>query len=106
VSVASVVGAATTGTFLGGPGAGGVATVLGALILLVTGAIACWVSARGAGAVAYAASVVWALAGIVVMGPPLAVVVAALVALVAVLATAVRRVTAAPRGTRSAAALG
>ncbi|PVZ12076.1 tryptophan-rich sensory protein [Actinomycetospora cinnamomea] len=106
VSVATVVGAATTGTFLGAPGRGGVATVLGALVLLVTGAIAAAVTARGAGAVAYAASVVWALGAIVVMGPPLAVTVAALVALLAVLAVAVRRVTTAPRGTRLAAAFG
>ncbi len=106
VSVATVVGAATTGTFLGAPGEGGVATVLGALVLLVTGAIAAAVVARGAGALPYAASVVWALGAIVVMGPPVAVVVAALVALVAVLATAVRRVLVAPPGRRVPAAFG
>jgi translocator protein len=106
VSVATVVGAATTGTFLGAPGSGGVWTVLGALVLLVTGAIAAAVVARGAGALPYAASVVWALGAIVVMGPPVAVVVAALVALVAVLATAVRRVLVARPGRRVAAAFG
>lgn len=106
VSVATVVGAATTGTFLGAPGTGGVATVLGALVLLVTGAIAAAVVARTAGALPYAASVVWALGAIVVMGPPLAVTVAALVALVAVVAVAARRVLAAPRGRRVAAAFG
>jgi translocator protein len=106
VSVATVVGAATTGTFLGAPGTGGVATVLGALVLLVTGAIAAAVVALGPGALPYAASVVWALAAIVVMGPPVAVVVAALVALVAVLATAVRRVLVAPPGRRVPAAFG
>jgi translocator protein len=106
VSVATVVGAATTGTFLGAPGTGGVATVLGALVLLVTGAIAAGVVTRTAGALPYAASVVWALGAIVVMAPPLPVVVAALVALVAVVAAAVRRVLAAPRSGRVAAAFG
>ena len=106
VSVATVVGAATTGTFLGAPGAGGVATVLGALVLLVTGAIAAAVVARGAAALPYAVSVVWALGAIVVMGPPLAVVVAALVALVAVVAVLARRVLTAPPGRRVPAAFG
>ena len=101
-----MVGAATTGTFLGAPGAGGVATVLGLLVLLVTGAIAAVVVARGPGALPCAASVVWALAAIVVMGPPDAVVVAALVALVAVLAMAVRRVLVAAPGRRIPAAFG
>ncbi|MEJ2859973.1 hypothetical protein [Actinomycetospora flava] len=103
VSVATVVGAATTGTFLGAPGD---LAVLGALVLLVTGAIASGVVARGAGAVPYAASVVWALGAIVAMGPPVAVVVAALVALLAVLAVAARRVLTAPPGARVAAAFG
>ncbi|MEJ2887081.1 hypothetical protein [Actinomycetospora aeridis] len=106
VSVATVVGAATTGTFLGAPGDGGVATVLGALVLLVTGAIASGVVARTAGAVPYAASVVWALGAIVVMGPPLAVTVAALVAMLAVVGVAARRVLSAPPGRRVAAAFG
>jgi hypothetical protein len=106
VSVATVVGAATTGTFLGAPGAGGVATVLGALVLLVTGAIAAAVTVRGAGAVPFAASVVWALAAIVAMAPPLPVVLAALVALVAVVAVAARRVLTAPPGDRVPAAFG
>lgn len=106
VSVATVVGAATTGTFLGAPGLGGAATVLGALVLLVTGAIAAGVVARGAGAVPYAASVVWALGAIVAMAPPVAVTVAALVALAAVVAVAARRVLTAPPGRRVPAAFG
>jgi hypothetical protein len=106
VSVATVVGAATTGAFLGADGTGTVATVLGTLVLLATGAIASGVAARAAGAVAYAAAVVWALGAIVVMGPPLPVVIAALVALVAVVAVVVRRVLAARPGARVAAAFG
>jgi benzodiazapine receptor len=106
VSVATVVGAATTGTFLGAPGTGGLATVLGALVLLVTGAIVAGVVARTAGAVPYAASVVWALAAIVVMGPPPAVTLAALVALLAVVGTAVRRVATTSPLHRVAAAFG
>jgi translocator protein len=106
VSVATVVGAATTGTFLGAPGAGGVATVLGALVLLVTAVIAAGVVTRTAGALPYAASVVWALGAIVAMAPPLPVVVAAVVALVAVVVAAARRVRTAPRSRRVAAAFG
>ncbi|GAA4941276.1 TspO/MBR related protein [Actinomycetospora succinea] len=103
VSVATVVGAATTGTFLGAPGD---LTVLGALVLLVTGAIASAVVAFTAGAVPYAASVVWALGAIVAMAPPLAVTVAAVVALLAVVAVAARRVLTAPPGRRVPAAFG
>lgn len=106
VSVATVVGAATTGTFVGADGTGTVATVLGTVVLLATGAIAGAVAARTAGAVPYAASVVWALGAIVIMGPPVAVVLAALVALVAVVAVVVRRIVAARPGTRVAAAFG
>jgi len=106
VSVATVVGAATTGTFLGAPGSGGPATVLGALVLLVTGAIAAAVGARTAGALPYTGAVVWALAWIVLMGPPLAVAVAVGVALVAVVAVVAGRVLAAPRGRRVAVAFG
>ncbi|GLZ44391.1 hypothetical protein Acsp06_05760 [Actinomycetospora sp. NBRC 106375] len=106
VSVATVVGAATTGTFLGAPGAGGVATVLGTLVLLVTGAIAGVVVGRCGGALPFAASVVWALGAIVAMVPPLPVTLAALAALVAVLAVLARRVLVAPPATRLPAAFG
>lgn len=106
VSVATVVGAATTGTFLGAAGGGALATVLGTLVLLVTGGIACAVAARAAGALPFAASVVWALGAIVVMGPPLPVVLAAVVALVAVVAVVARRVVTAAPGRRVPAAFG
>lgn len=106
VSVATVVGAATTGAFLGAPGTGGLATVLGALVLLLTGAVAGAVVARTAGALPYAAAVVWALAAIVAMAPPLAVTLAALLALVTVVAVATRRVLTAPPAHRLRAAFG
>ena len=106
VSVATVVGAATTGTFLGAPGTGGVAVALGVVVLLVTGVIAAGVVARAAGALPYAAAVVWALGAIVVMGPPWPVSAAAVLAIVAVVAVALRRVTSAPAGRKAAAAFG
>ncbi|WP_433799007.1 hypothetical protein [Actinomycetospora sp. CA-084318] len=91
VSVATVVGTAATGVWAGLPGTGGVAIVLGVVMLVVTGLIAAAVATAGPAPVAYAASVLWALGGIVVAGRPVAVVIAALVAAVIVIAAVVRR---------------
>lgn len=91
VSVATVVGTAATGVWAGLPGTGGVAITLGVVMLLVTGLIAAAVATAGPAPVAYAASVLWALGGIVVAGRPVAVVIAALVAAVIVVAAVVRR---------------
>jgi translocator protein len=106
VSLATVVGFATTGASLGIDSSGALGTILGTVVLLVVAAIAGWVTARAAGAVPYAAAVVWALFFIVVMGPPLPVLLAALIALATVVTIATRRVVAARRGTRIAAAFG
>lgn len=94
VSVATVVGTAATGVWAGLPGTGGVATVLGVVILVVTGLIAAAVATAGPAPVAYALAVLWALGGIVVAGRPVPVVVAALVAAVIVVAAVVRRLVA------------
>ncbi|MEJ2869252.1 hypothetical protein WCD74_15865 [Actinomycetospora sp. OC33-EN08] len=99
VSVATVVGAAATGVWAGLPGSGAVATVLGVVMLVVTGLIAAAVATAGPAPVAYAASVLWALGGIVVAGRPVVVVIAALVAAVIVVAAVVRRVAAPSRTT-------
>jgi translocator protein len=94
VSVATVVGTAATGVWAGLPGTGGVATLLGVVMLVVTGLIAAAVATAGPAPVAYALAVLWALGGIVVAGRPAPVVVAALVAAVLVLAAVVRRLVA------------
>ncbi|MDL5158561.1 hypothetical protein [Actinomycetospora termitidis] len=94
VSVATVVGTAATGVWAGLPGTGGVATVLGVVMLVVTGLIAAAVATAGPAPVAFALSVLWALGGIVVAGRPGAVVVAAVVAAVIVVAAVVRRLVA------------
>lgn len=91
-SVATVVGAASTGAALGIPSSGVLGVVLGTVVLLVTGLIAGGVTARTRAAVPYAASVVWALGAIVVAGPAVPVTVAAALALLAVVAVALWRV--------------
>lgn len=90
-SVATVVGAASTGAALGVPSDGVLGIVLGTVVLLATGAIAGAVTARTRAAVPYAAAVVWALGAVVVAGPALPVTLAALLALLAVAALAVWR---------------
>lgn len=107
VSLATVVGVATTGEFLGVDSSGALGTVLATLVLLVVAGIAGAVTARAAAAVPYAAAVVWALGGIVVMGPPVPVVLAALAAVAVVVVVAVRRVVTAPATSdRTVAAFG
>ena len=91
-SVATVVGAASTGAALGIPSSGVLGVVLGTVVLLVTGLVAGGVTARARAAVPYAAAVTWALGAIVVAGPAAPVTIAAVVALVAVLAVTVWRV--------------
>ena len=92
VSVATVVGTAATGAWAGLPSTGAVAVVLGVVMLLVTGLIAAGVATAGPAPVAYAASVVWALGGILVAGRPVLVAIAAVLAAVLVVAAVVRRI--------------
>ena len=92
----TVVGTAATGRWAGLPGDGPVALILAAVMLVVTGLIATAVTSAGPAPVAYAAAVLWALGGVIVAGPGLAVGIADGSAAVLVLAAVIRRLVTAP----------
>ena len=90
VSLATVVGTATTGAWFGLQGTGAVAQTAGIVVLLVTGAIAAWVVSHAGAALAYTASVVWGLGWIVAVAPVVVALAAALAALGVLAALAAR----------------
>ncbi len=102
VSVATVLGTAATGVGIGLPGDNALAVVAAVVVLLVAAAIVSWVVLSGSAVVAYAAAVVWALAGIALNDRPAAVVVTGAVSIVLVLAATARRLTAAGNPPRAA----
>ncbi|MHA6795860.1 hypothetical protein ACVGVM_20435 [Pseudonocardia bannensis] len=92
VSVATVLGFATTGAWVGLPGDGALAAAAAVAVLLATAAIVSWVVGTGTSVVGYAAAVVWGFVGIALNEPPTAVAVAAWLAVVVVVAATTRRV--------------
>ncbi|MCW0214699.1 MAG: hypothetical protein OJJ54_15170 [Pseudonocardia sp.] len=92
VSLATALGTAATGVRIGLPGDGALADVAAIVVLLVVAVIASAVVNAGTAVVGYAAAVVWALAGVAVAGPPVPVIITAVVAMVVVAATTIRRV--------------
>ena len=102
VSLATVLGTAATGVWIGLPGDGPLATVAAVVVLLATVAIVCWVIVSGTAVVGYAAAVVWGLAGITLNDPPTAVAAAGVVAVLITIAAAVRRVSTAGNPMRAA----
>jgi benzodiazapine receptor len=102
VSMATVLGTAATGVWIGLPGEGALAAVAAILVLLAAAAITASVVTSATGVAGYAAAVLWALAGIALNGPPVPVVVAAAVAVVIVLAAVARRVGTAGNPARAA----
>lgn len=102
VSLATVLGTAATGVWLGLPGEGALASIAAVVVLLVAAAIVAWVVISGTAVVGYAAATVWALAGIALNDPPAAVVVAGAVAIVIVVAATTRRITTAGSPARAA----
>lgn len=102
VSVATVLGTAATGVWIGLPGDGALATIAAVVVLLVAAAIVTWVIVSGTAVVGYAAAVVWALLGIGLNEPPAAVVVTCAVALLVVIVAAGRRVGTSGNPTRAA----
>jgi translocator protein len=95
VSLAVVIGTATSGAWIGLPSSGSLAAIAAVVVLLAVIAIVCWVVLSGTAVVGFAAAAVWALAGIALNNPPAAVVVTGAIAIVAVLAATTRRLTAA-----------
>ncbi len=102
VSLATVLGTAATGVWVGLPGGNALATVAGVVVLLAVTAIAAWVVLSGTAVIGYAAAVVWAVAGIALNDPPAAVVVAGAIAAVVVIAATARRLTTAGNPSRAA----
>ena len=102
VSLATVLGTAATGVWIGLPGDSALATVAAVVVLLAASAIVAWVVLSGTAVIGYVAAAVWALAGISLNDPPAAVVVAGAASIVIVLAAAARRVTTAGNPLRAA----
>jgi benzodiazapine receptor len=102
VSLATVLGTAATGVWVGQPGDNALSTVAAAVVLLAATAIVAWVVLSGTAVICYAAAVVWALAGIALNDPPPAVVVAGAIAIVVVLAATARRLSTAGNPPRAA----
>lgn len=102
VSVATVLGTASTGVWIGLPGDGPLATVAAVVVLVATAAIVSWVLVAGTAVVGYGAAVVWALAGIAFNDPPDAVAAAAVLAILVTLAAAARRISTAGNPARAA----
>lgn len=102
VSVATVLGTAATGVWIGLPADGPMPVLAAVLVLVVTAAIASWVVTAGTSVVGYAAAVLWAFAGIALGAAPTAVAVAAVLAGATVAAAVARRITAAGSPVRAA----
>ena len=102
VSLATVLGTAATGVWVGLPGDNALAAIAAVVVLLAAAGIVAWVVLSGTAVVPYAAAVVWALIGIALNSPPAAVVIACAIAIVIVLATTLRRVTTAGSRVRAA----
>jgi hypothetical protein len=102
VSMAIVLGTAATGVWAGLPGANALAAIAAVVVLLAAAGIVAWVALSGTAVVPYTAAVVWALIGIALNAPPAAVGVTCGIAVVIVLAAALRRVTTAGSRVRAA----
>lgn len=102
VSLATVLGTAATGVWVGLPGDGTLAAIAAVVVLMATAAIVSWVVLAGTAVVAYSAAVVWGLVGIALNDPPEGVVVACAAVVVAVVATTARRLSTAGNTARAA----
>ncbi|WP_300009028.1 hypothetical protein [Pseudonocardia sp.] len=102
VSLATVLGTAATGVWAGLPGTGALPAVAAVVVLLAAAGILMWVVLSGTAVVGYAAAAVWALAGIVLNDATPIVAGTGMVAIVAVVGAAARRVTAAANPVRAA----
>ncbi|TQM09560.1 tryptophan-rich sensory protein [Pseudonocardia kunmingensis] len=102
VSLATALGTAATGVWIGLPGAGPLAVIAAIVVLLAVTAVVSWAVLAGTAVVPLAAAVVWAIAGTALNDPPAGVVVAGAVAIVVVIASVVRRITTAGFPVRAA----
>jgi translocator protein len=102
VSLAVPLGAAATGVWAGLPGSDALSVVLAVVVLLAVAAIVVWVVTAATAVVPYAAGAAWALAGIVLSGPPGPVAAAAVLAALMVATATARRVASAGNPMRAA----
>lgn len=102
VSLATVLGTASTGVWAGLPGTGALPAIAAVVVLVAATAILVWVVLSGTAVVGFAAATSWALAGIALGETPVAVGGAAVLAIVAVVAATARRITTAGNPTRAA----
>jgi translocator protein len=102
VSLATALGTAATGVWIGLPGTGPLAVIAAIVVLLAVTAVVSWAVLAGTAVVPLVAAAVWAIMGIALNDPPAGVVVAGAIAIVVVLASAVRRITTAGYPTRAA----
>jgi hypothetical protein len=102
VSMATPMGAAATGVWIGLPGAGALAAIAAVVVLLAVTAIVSWAVLSGTAVVPFAVGAVWAIVGIALNDPPSAVVIAAAFAIVVVLAATARRISTAGYPVRAA----
>lgn len=102
VSMATPLGTAATGVWIGLPGAGALATIAAVVVLLAVTAIVSWAVISGTAVVPFALAAVWAIVGIALNDPPPAVVISGAIAIVTILAATARRISTAGYPARAA----
>jgi hypothetical protein len=102
VSMATPMGTAATGVWIGLPGTGALAAIAAVVVLLAVTAIVSWAVLSGTAVVPFAVGAVWAIVGTALNDPPYGVVIAGAVAIVAVLAATARRISTAGYPVRAA----
>jgi hypothetical protein len=102
VSMATPMGTAATGVWIGLPGTGALATIAAVVVLLAVTATVSWAVLSGTSVVPFAVAAAWAIVGIALNDPPAGVVVAGAIAIVVVLAATARRISTAGFPVRAA----
>src|SRR5687768_6560502 len=92
VCMATPMGTAATGVWVGLPGTGALAAIAAVVVLLAVTAIVSWAVLSGTAVVPFAVGAVWAIVGTALNEPSYGVVVAGAVAIVIVLAATARRI--------------
>ncbi|QYN37578.1 hypothetical protein K1T35_10245 [Pseudonocardia sp. DSM 110487] len=102
VSMATPMGTAATGVWIGLPGTGALAAIAAVVVLLAVTATVSWAVLSGTAVVPFAVGAVWAIVGIALNDPPAGVVVAGAIAIVVVLGATARRISTAGFPVRAA----
>jgi hypothetical protein len=102
ICMATPMGTAATGVWIGLPGTGALAAIAAVVVLLAFTAIVSWAVLSGTAVVPFAVGAGWAIVGIALNDPPSGVVVAGAIAIVAVLAATARRISTAGYPVRAA----